>query len=85
MPCGGIYPTEKNDYPCWQCGEKGCDLILIEWDSFLHSACVDAFLLTEEGKVVLGHGHAVWVIRDGKAFCLHEESAYGDLKRKSDR
>lgn len=72
MPCGGIYPTGKNAFPCWHCGKIGCDLILIEWDSFLHSACVEAFLKTDEGQCVLDHGHAVWVIRDGKAVCLRE-------------
>lgn len=80
MPCGGIYPIGEsihkklyNNHPCWQCGKPGCDLVLVEWDSYLHSACVDEFLRTEEGKIVLVHNHEVWVIKDGKPFKRYPE------------
>lgn len=72
MPCGGIYPIKgtwvekyvaadrlKND--CFQCGQVEppithfCD----EWDCYLHEGCIDAFLQTREGKIVLEHGHEV--------------------------
>lgn len=73
MPCGGIYPLVKghpyeklhghslNDN-CFFCGEKieKEDLVFCEeWDSYLHRACVPAFLKTPEGQVVLTHGHEV--------------------------
>ena len=73
MPCGGIYPVRgswveqlpnppgKVDIRCWQCGKSTpvpthfCD----EWDTFLHAECIDAFLNSEEGRVVMEHGHEV--------------------------
>jgi hypothetical protein len=86
MPCGGIYPMGDcamaasmaaenglSRYPCWYCSKPGSDLVLEEWDSVIHSACVPAFLLTEEGQVVLHHQHEVTIIEDGKPKTLHQE------------
>lgn len=82
MPCGGIFPIKGSfiephnnpEWPCWQCNKGNCDVFCMEWDTPLHSACVEAFLKTEEGECVLGHGHAV-VILDGedREVVLHEE------------
>jgi len=74
MPCGGIYPVVEDSElgqfhrkgslynDCFYCNKEidykdlmFCD----EWDCYLHRDCVIDFLKTEEGKVVLGHGHAV--------------------------
>jgi hypothetical protein len=69
MPCGGIYPVKGShiegivppgDASCWMCGHEGCDHYCEEWDTYLHYACVVPFLTTEEGKVVLKHGHPVF-------------------------
>jgi hypothetical protein len=80
MPCGGVYPATTSDlksfglsqFECWHCDKPGCDLVLEEWDSVIHSACVPAFLKTEEGQIVLKHGHAVIVLEDGKPKTLYE-------------
>lgn len=69
MPCGGIHPISNNagtraadsSSPCWQCGEKGGDCYLEEWDATIHSKCVEDFLHSDEGAVVLLHGHEVSV------------------------
>lgn len=72
MPCGGIYPLTQhfagpmldktNPYhACFYCGKSEptvthfCD----EWDCYLHRKCITPFLKTEEGKIVLEHGHEV--------------------------
>ena len=82
MPCGGIYPIKgswaeafmKPEMPCWQCNKGGCDLFCMEWDAVLHSTCVPAFLETDDGKIVLNHGHAVVVLKDDNPHVLHEET-----------
>jgi len=60
MPCGGIYPdsTMSKDR-CWMCRQIGCDHFVMEWDAAIHGTCIEAFLETEEGKVVLDHKHIV--------------------------
>jgi hypothetical protein len=81
MPCGGIYPIagsalEKftNDkQPCWMCDKGSCDCFCDEWDTMIHSACVPAFLETDEGKIVLAHRHEVIVMRDGARVVLFGE------------
>lgn len=80
MPCGGIYPMGRDGvavthekHNCWECNKPKPDCALIEWDAYIHSACVPAFLETEEGKVVLNHGHEVSIWKDGKVLTLHEE------------
>jgi len=70
MPCGGIFPVKGSwveyysihDLPhrCIYCDEIGgvthfCE----EWDGFLHAQCIDQFLMTEEGKIVVEHGHEI--------------------------
>lgn len=73
MPCGGIFPGSLGGDPtCWVCHKYGCDLFCMEWDAVIHSECVPAFLETEEGQLVLEHGHEVIIIKDGQPFTLHE-------------
>jgi hypothetical protein len=49
------------DSECFYCGKSDppvthfCD----EWDSYLHDTCIDAFLLTEAGHIVIKHQHEV--------------------------
>ncbi len=65
MPCGGIYPSVNDaGHKCFQCHEEGADHFCEEWDCFLHGKCVPAFLMTEEGKIVLAHGHEVFISPD---------------------
>lgn len=71
MPCGGIFPighTEGVDDvehggKCWTCGksEPVPDLFVVEWDAYLHRACLGKFLASEEGQIVLDHKHAIVV------------------------
>lgn len=71
MPCGGIYPLTHHwaaqylgnsaaDW-CFYChkAEPLPTHFVEEWDAFLHGECIDAFLETREGKIVLEHGHEV--------------------------
>jgi hypothetical protein len=67
MPCGGVYPVEnpKNAW-CWMCGSKTCDnkpegpwSFVEEWDALIHDRCIDDFLKTDDGKVVLSHNHEI--------------------------
>jgi hypothetical protein len=68
MPCGGIYPIKGSWVvdlasfgTCYHCGldTNGNDLWVEEWDAPIHSKCVDDFLKTKEGQIVLKHGHEV--------------------------
>lgn len=67
MPCGGIYPNHLHyagklttpDQPCWMCEEGNCTHFIEEWDANIHEHCIDGFLMTREGKVLLAHGHEV--------------------------
>lgn len=62
MPCGGIYPvSDAPTHPCWQCNELGADHALVEWDSVIHKNCIEAFLKTEEGQIVVAHNHHIQV------------------------
>jgi hypothetical protein len=71
MPCGGIYPLAQHwaaayyghsaaDW-CFHCGKTDppCTHFVEEWDAYLHGECIDAFLQTDEGRIVLEHGHEV--------------------------
>jgi hypothetical protein len=83
MPCGGIYPVDVSrwavalapgDASCWQCG-KGLSSDIPasfceEWDTFLHDACIDAFLASDEGQIVIGHGHEIIRRTDNAPKCL---------------
>lgn len=71
MPCGGIRlayvpPKTIKDYPyidvrCWVCGKPciGDCSFWDEWYAYLHDECVDKFLKSEEGALMLSHGHEV--------------------------
>lgn len=62
MPCGGIWPADVGeDERCWHCNRRGADHWLEEWDSFLHKACIRAFLVTDEGQVVVRHKHLIQI------------------------
>jgi hypothetical protein len=86
MPCGGIFPIkgswveameEKAPHPakCWQCNKPGCDHWCEEWDTAIHGGCVEAFLKTEEGLLVLSHRHPVIVVKpDGEVVDLSLEA-----------
>lgn len=81
MPCGGIYPMKGSEIgkfttaqmPCWVCQKGNCDCFCDEWDTTIHSGCVESFLKTDEGQCVLDHGHVVAIMRDGQIVVLHEE------------
>lgn len=74
MPCGGIYPIvnswvapyaaqqmKDGTADCFYCRKTDppvthfCD----EWDCYLHADCIDGFLATEEGRIVIAHEHEV--------------------------
>jgi hypothetical protein len=69
MPCGGIYYFGDNTSAgisfCLQCsvhdsfGVDHLDHWCIEWDGYLHSACVVAFLNDDMGKIVINHHHTL--------------------------
>lgn len=66
MPCGGIFPTMFGAIPtgeCIQCGDpvrpNDAGLFVEEWDAVLHRSCLGYFLCSEEGEVVLLHGHEI--------------------------
>lgn len=73
MPCGGIWPLKPDhDYAkmhgnsafdeCFYCNKdiQPEDLMWCEeWDCYLHRDCVVPFLKTDEGLIVLKHGHIV--------------------------
>ena len=69
MPCGGIYPikgswVEKVPgkwHKCWVCGKPNCTHFCDEWDTPLHARCVITFLQSEEGKLMIEHGHLVQI------------------------
>ena len=80
----------RGNYGCYMCG-KPCfpskkaaagtpehllpDFFIDEWDAYIHSECVPSFLQTEEGRIVLEHGHEVAIWKDGKIVILHEEKS----------
>jgi hypothetical protein len=64
-PCGGIN-SEWGTAPaedCFTCRGKlhatPCTLFCEEWDCHLHRECLSEFLHSEEGRIVIEHGHAV--------------------------
>jgi hypothetical protein len=62
MPCGGIYPDpNESGHKCFHCHKEGADHFCEEWDGFLHGECVPAFLMTEEGRIVIAHGHDIFI------------------------
>lgn len=87
MPCGGIVAaydgtfdnpirpvvSEEEGTECFECGERGADCSLEEWDSGLHSDCVEGFLKSDAGQIVLLHKHIILFWRDGRLLLLQEE------------
>lgn len=68
MPCGGIFSTVYGRPmlagSCFQCGkwtDEWDGLFVEEWDAVIHRECLGLFLCSEEGKVVMEHGHAIQV------------------------
>jgi hypothetical protein len=74
MPCGGIYyfgshVKDSHEPPgsvwCLQCGRRDTlgidhlDHFCIEWDGYLHSACVVQFLEQGDGQTVVNHMHTL--------------------------
>lgn len=71
MPCGGIYSVAVGpNQRCFVCNAPDSELFCDEWDCFLHRRCLGAFLISEEGRVVTAHGHAIQMDEDG--FFSHE-------------
>ncbi len=70
MPCGGIYYFGDGNKSggvsfCLQCSKKDgfgigmLDHFCEEWDGYLHSRCVVAFLESETGQTVINHNHTL--------------------------
>jgi len=69
MPCGGIYPVDGDsgvyapgyDPQCFYCGQakNGPWSFVEEWDALIHDLCIDDFLKTREGLIVVAHGHEI--------------------------
>jgi len=67
MPCGGIYPIAGSwvapyadrRMRCFHCNKVGVDLWCEEWDAPIHRACVESFLQTPDGEIVIKHGHSI--------------------------
>lgn len=68
MPCGGIYPVsgdleDKEIDTCLCCGKSLAHAepgyAVLEWDCFIHKDCLDDFLKTPEGEVILKHKHEI--------------------------
>jgi len=59
-------PTDPESSDCFLCGKPiTADMHFCEeWDALLHMECVEPFLKTDEGKVVIAHGHPVVVRKD---------------------
>jgi len=86
MPCGGIWPATSeikkyfNEHPehdCFLCGKNVEEKDLMwceEWDAYLHRACVVPFLETEEGQIVLKHGHQVILYFEYVAYLKDEDA-----------
>lgn len=84
MPCGGIYPIRGADggpvvveHMCWECRRPWPDCFVEEWDAYIHSECVEAFLAGEEGQIVLSHGHGVYIWKGEEVVELHAEKDSG--------
>lgn len=67
MPCGGIYPIPHDDpggsgtERCYYCNE-GAPIVthyVEEWDAVIHKDCIDDFLKTPDGLLIIRHGHKV--------------------------
>ncbi len=75
MPCGGIYRIRSEGFDriahCFHCNKEiapGGPLYFVEeWDAHVHGKCIHAFLLTDEGRIVLQHGHVIAIDEGGGA------------------
>lgn len=72
MPCGGIRPTTyRGGIPsgeCFVCPKivlEGEGLFVEEWDAVIHRDCLMTFLSSEEGMIVIKHGHEIYVPEKG--------------------
>jgi hypothetical protein len=66
MPCGGINVyTDVIPGKCWYCEGENANHYCEEWDCMLHDYCVIPFLMTDEGKLVIQHGHPVTIYFSG--------------------
>jgi hypothetical protein len=89
MPCGGIYPIKgsfvepieaqadpAHPMVCWTCGKSDpkptfwCE----EWDTPIHRECIPEFLTTDEGRIVLNHGHMVYIPETPARTVQHSET-----------
>jgi len=61
MPCGGINYFGGESDECWVCGKDGAKHFCFEWDTFIHGKCVPDFLISDEGRIVIEHGHEVHI------------------------
>ena len=70
MPCGGIYSNHpylggmSSNAVCFQCAEEAGYremLFVEEWDTSIHRSCLSAFLSTDEGKIIMCHGHEIYI------------------------
>ena len=85
MPCGGIWPASPQGLKdfvgpegrCFHCHELGPDHWVEEWDAFIHGKCVESFLDTDEGDIVISHQHIVLVKIDGEVRELYKEDVEG--------
>ena len=70
MPCGGIFPiigspSTGRAEDCFFCSggppvsTEDCELWVEEWDAPLHRVCLWGFLCSEEGRILIEHGHNV--------------------------
>lgn len=62
---GGIHPDAAlcGQHSCFRCGKAfhAFDLVSYceEWYAFLHDECIDAFLSTPEGRIIVVHEHEI--------------------------
>ena len=53
--------TPRKDRDCFACGKGYAEHWLEEWDAYIHAGCVPKFLQTEEGAILIAHGHTILV------------------------
>ncbi len=75
-PCGGVWPCKplkeyiSPDWHCFFCHKwedkdgKLPDHHCEEWDAMLHGGCVEEFLKTDDGKLVIDHNHLIQIYDD---------------------
>jgi hypothetical protein len=61
MPCGGIIPLDQvnKEERCLICDKSDTDHFCEEWDSMLHVKCATTMFRTDEGKILISHGHEI--------------------------